>query len=112
MKVPDVLLSGDHKKIDKWRKEEAIKKTREKRPDLIKPNFRKEIGNYGLYDYQGVAKAKNIKLDGAYEFHPKRRELYTVNKVLLLDPDFIKIIAKKAKINHLILIPETNIIQK
>ncbi len=36
MKVPDVLLSGDHKKIDEWRKMESEKKTLEKRPDLIK----------------------------------------------------------------------------
>ena len=36
MKVPDVLLSGDHKKIDLYRKEEAIKRTKERRPDLIK----------------------------------------------------------------------------
>ena len=36
MKVPSVLLSGDHKKVDEWRKEEAIKRTKERRPDLIK----------------------------------------------------------------------------
>ena len=35
MKVPDVLLSGDHKKIDEWRKQEAIKRTEERRPDLL-----------------------------------------------------------------------------
>lgn len=34
-KVPDVLISGDHKKIDLWRKEESIKRTKEKRPDLL-----------------------------------------------------------------------------
>ena len=36
MKVPEVLLSGDHKKIEKWREEEAVKRTRHRRPDLIK----------------------------------------------------------------------------
>lgn len=36
MKVPDVLLSGDHKKIEVWRKEESVKRTRNRRPDLIK----------------------------------------------------------------------------
>ena len=36
MEVPEVLLSGDHAKIDQWRKEESIKKTKEKRPDLLK----------------------------------------------------------------------------
>jgi tRNA (guanine37-N1)-methyltransferase len=36
MKVPQALLSGDHKKIDAWRRTEALKRTRERRPDLLK----------------------------------------------------------------------------
>ena len=35
LKVPEVLLSGDHKKIDEWRKEEAAKLTASRRPDLL-----------------------------------------------------------------------------
>jgi tRNA (guanine37-N1)-methyltransferase len=35
-KVPDVLLSGNHAEIEKWRKEQAIKRTRENRPDLLR----------------------------------------------------------------------------
>ena len=35
MKVPDILLSGNHKQIDEWRRCEAIKKTKELRPDLL-----------------------------------------------------------------------------
>lgn len=35
-KVPSVLMSGDHKKIEEWRYEEALKRTEQKRPDLIK----------------------------------------------------------------------------
>ena len=34
MKVPDVLLSGDHRRIEQWRQEVAEKLTRERRPDL------------------------------------------------------------------------------
>lgn len=34
--VPDVLLSGNHKKIDEWRNEKALVKTKKVRPDLIK----------------------------------------------------------------------------
>ena len=34
-KVPQVLLSGNHAEITKWRKEQAIKRTRENRPDLL-----------------------------------------------------------------------------
>jgi tRNA (guanine37-N1)-methyltransferase len=35
-KIPDVLLSGDHAKIKAWREAEALKITRERRPDLLK----------------------------------------------------------------------------
>lgn len=34
--VPDVLLSGNHKKIEEWKKNESLKATLKKRPDLIK----------------------------------------------------------------------------
>lgn len=34
-KVPDILLSGDPKKIDEWRHEEAVRRTGERRPDLL-----------------------------------------------------------------------------
>ncbi len=33
--IPDVLRSGDHKKIDQWRREQAAKLTRARRPDLL-----------------------------------------------------------------------------
>ncbi len=35
MKVPEVLLSGHHANINKWRLEQSIKKTQERRPDLL-----------------------------------------------------------------------------
>lgn len=35
-KVPEVLLSGDHEAIRKWRQEEALRVTKERRPDLLK----------------------------------------------------------------------------
>lgn len=35
-KVPDVLLSGNHAEIAAWRKEEALRRTRENRPDLLR----------------------------------------------------------------------------
>ena len=34
--VPDVLLSGDHKKIAEWRLQQALQRTQERRPDLYK----------------------------------------------------------------------------
>ena len=35
MEVPEVLVSGDHKKIAEWRMQESLKRTRERRPDLL-----------------------------------------------------------------------------
>jgi tRNA (guanine37-N1)-methyltransferase len=35
MKVPEVLLSGNHAEIARWRREAALEKTRRKRPDLL-----------------------------------------------------------------------------
>ena len=36
LKVPDVLISGNHKKIEEWRKQKALEITKKNRPDLIK----------------------------------------------------------------------------
>jgi tRNA (guanine37-N1)-methyltransferase len=35
MKVPEVLLSGDHRRIERWRRRESLRATRERRPDLF-----------------------------------------------------------------------------
>ena len=36
MKVPDILVSGNHAEIEKWRREQAKQRTKERRPDLMK----------------------------------------------------------------------------
>lgn len=36
LRVPDILVSGDHGKIAKWRAEQALERTRQNRPDLIR----------------------------------------------------------------------------
>jgi tRNA (guanine37-N1)-methyltransferase len=43
-KVPDVLLSGNHKKIEKWRKKQALERTKERRPDLYRKFLKKKNG--------------------------------------------------------------------
>lgn len=42
MNVPDILLSGNHKEIAKWRKKQAILKTKDKRPDLFEKFMQRE----------------------------------------------------------------------
>ena len=46
-RVPEVLLSGNHKKIEEWRKEMSLERTRQRRPDLLekKEKEKKENGN-------------------------------------------------------------------
>ena len=63
MKVPDVLLSGDHKKIKKWRDDKRVKITEEKRPDLLNKNV--VLKKDGLKDNKNkiyVDDIKNIKV--------------------------------------------------
>ncbi|MBP3634947.1 MAG: tRNA (guanosine(37)-N1)-methyltransferase TrmD [Bacilli bacterium] len=102
MKVPDVLLSGDHKKIDEWRKEEAIKKTKKVRPDLLKEKNetkRKQIGNYTLMEDNTAKKIDSINLNDTYNFKPKnnikKEDLASISKIVLVEPTFIETIAKK-----------------
>jgi tRNA (guanine37-N1)-methyltransferase len=38
MKVPDILLSGDHGKIAEWRRQQSLERTKKSRPDLLKEN--------------------------------------------------------------------------
>lgn len=38
MRVPDILLGGNHRDIENWRMDEALRRTRERRPDLLDEN--------------------------------------------------------------------------
>lgn len=42
LKVPSVLLSGNHKKVEEWRKKESLKKTKKIRPDLLEKLTQKD----------------------------------------------------------------------
>ncbi len=45
MQVPPVLLSGDHAEIKRWRREQQLKKTQERRPDLLSKRQNNEPAN-------------------------------------------------------------------
>jgi len=49
MKVPDVLISGNHKEIEFWREEQMLKRTFKRRQDLIKSEFR----DFQIDEYDG-----------------------------------------------------------
>ncbi len=90
MKVPDVLLSGDHKKIDEWRKEESTKRTKERRPDLIKKLvlIRSTLkGNISIEKLRGYTlNPKN---------NAKRTDVISVKNLRIIEESFSENIARK-----------------
>lgn len=91
MKVPEVLLSGDHQKIDEWRKSESRKKTIERRPDLIN-------SKYSLKHVEQKGEITLEELEG-YSLNPKnnakRTDVISVTNLKIYDKSFIELIAKK-----------------
>ena len=45
MKVPDILVSGNHEEIKLWRKQKSLERTRERRKDLIMDKKEEENNN-------------------------------------------------------------------
>lgn len=125
MEVPDVLLSGDHKKIDEWRYNKQLKITEEKRPDLLnkrvkltKKSIAKNKKEIDLDDIKNikVVEIKEIKKTGKYKlqreektnavtiFNPANISGYklrgknksnNVNKILIVKKQFISKVAMK-----------------
>jgi tRNA (guanine37-N1)-methyltransferase len=46
--VPDVVRSGDHQALARWKRREALRRTRERRPDLLTPAQMEEIERAGI----------------------------------------------------------------
>lgn len=125
MKVPDVLLSGNHSMIDKWRDDERLKVTNEKRPDLLnhkvklsKRGIRQSHNKIFLDDIKDikVTEIKPIKPTGTYKVFKDdkimaitilncknivgyklrgKSKKNNVNKILIVKPSFIRKIAMK-----------------
>lgn len=55
-KVPDILLSGNHKKIEQWKKEQSLIRTYEKRPDILKKYNMTDKEKKFLKDYKNKLK--------------------------------------------------------
>ena len=125
MEVPDVLLSGDHKKIDEWRYNKQLKITEEKRPDLLNKRVKLTKNSIGknkreidLDDIKNikVVEIKEIRKTGKYKlqreertnavtiFNPANISGYklrgknksnNVNKILIVKKQFISKVAMK-----------------
>ncbi|MEQ6387805.1 tRNA (guanosine(37)-N1)-methyltransferase TrmD [Bacillaceae bacterium S4-13-58] len=53
MKVPDILISGNHQKIDEWRKKESLKRTYARRPDLLENAPLSDIEKTWIKEWKG-----------------------------------------------------------
>ena len=62
MKVPDVLMSGHHENIRKWRIEQSLRKTLERRPDLLEnyPFTKEEESIFQKILAEKDAKSENL----------------------------------------------------
>ena len=73
--VPPVLLSGDHRRIEEWRHEESLKRTKERRPDLLKNSYRVICASYGLPETaeRGRLLTERISRYGEYMDYNRRK---------------------------------------
>jgi tRNA (guanine37-N1)-methyltransferase len=62
MAVPSVLLSGDHKAIARWRRKEAIRRTRQRRPDLLVRAVLSELDRELLAEVEEEETASNAAM--------------------------------------------------
>lgn len=92
LEVPEVLLSGDHKKIEEWREQESIKVTKEKRPDLLGIKYTLEKSNK-----KGEVKIEDL-ID-AYSLNPKndakRTDVISVKNLKIYEDAFVENLTKR-----------------
>jgi tRNA (guanine37-N1)-methyltransferase len=86
MKVPDVLLSGNHKEIEAWRKERALDKTRKIRPDLApQASVYGALVHYPVTDKRGDVISTSIT---PIDLHDMSRTFrtYGLKKLFIVSP--------------------------
>ena len=96
MKVPDVLLSGDHKKIYEWRVKEQKKRTLERRPDIMKKYvlLRSTLkGNMTKEEFDGrIMNPKN---------NAKKIDVISVKNLKIVEEKFQENVTKKNIERHI-----------
>ncbi len=99
MKVPDVLLSGHHENINKYRYEEQLRLTKENRPDLLGGAI---MNNYFISKDNKSGEIVYLEYDKeGYKVTPKRKkeDAIEVNKIVFVSPKLTEKLIKK-KIDH------------
>lgn len=88
LKVPEVLLKGDHKKIEQWRRQQSIEKTFVRRPDLIERNIH-QIDEINMVDGLKRKFIKNSNLYIALVHYPVYNKRLDVVKTSFTNIDVL-----------------------
>jgi tRNA (guanine37-N1)-methyltransferase len=87
--VPEVLLSGHHGQIAAWRREQAVERTRRRRPDLLPPSLREPVlgpateADAGeLWTLQRAAYLPEARLHGTFDLPPLTETLEELTEAL------------------------------
>lgn len=95
LEVPEVLLSGHHENIEKWRQTERLIRTLERRPDLVQKS-----GRYSINKEQKNKELLFVEFDKmpGLDITPKndarRNDVISISKMILIKPSFVEKIAK------------------
>ncbi|MGN0315129.1 MAG: tRNA (guanosine(37)-N1)-methyltransferase TrmD [Fusicatenibacter sp.] len=90
-KVPEVLLTGDHRKIDAWRHEASFERTKERRPDLLENAFlitcacdKTQSGTSEIHDLMNALTRYGKSLDLARKKIRKQKNRFGAKDLLIL----------------------------
>ena len=69
MKVPDILVSGNHKEINSWRRQKSIERTLERRSDLISNENYKKLSQSMRID-KNFNQFMNVQIGNDHHYYP------------------------------------------
>lgn len=117
--VPEVLLSGDHKKIEAWRREKSLERTKSRRPDLLKKSYQVRSLVYGEGEQRQQAEMLTEALSRygeVLDFNRKKlrktRWAFEKNDLLLLfleqiDEEFCNVVMNGRKTPAFLIVDKT-----
>ena len=91
-KVPPVLLTGDHGKIEEWRYQQAVARTQERRPDLLKNSFVLHTFWYGTQAAEEYAACLHARISRYGEIQNYNRNKLIRSRNVLGDQELLLLV--------------------
>lgn len=96
--VPEVLLTGDHAKIEAFRHEQSLERTKERRPDLLKKSYRVNVVWFGSEELELLASSMKEKLSLYGEIFNYNRSRIKNQKKSFGSSDFVVFITDEPEL--------------